>query len=86
MFIGLLIHDLTNKTVVFCVESSSSYAGALSLIQALSLADLEIKLEAARKLLTSTFMRPSAPAALAKQVFFYFLGGSFISLYFASPT
>ncbi|XP_075227690.1 neurobeachin-like protein 1 [Lycorma delicatula] len=49
-------------------ESSASYAGALSLIHALALCDVDVKLEAARKILTITFMRPSAPQQFAKQL------------------
>lgn len=49
-------------------ETPASYAAALSLLHSLSLASLEIKVEAARKILTTLFMRPNAPAALAKQV------------------
>lgn len=54
--------------IVLISESNGSYSGALSLLHALTLSDLDIKLEAARKLLTVTFMRPSAPQYLAKQV------------------
>uniref|UniRef100_A0A1B6DB47 Neurobeachin-like protein 1 n=1 Tax=Clastoptera arizonana TaxID=38151 RepID=A0A1B6DB47_9HEMI len=53
---------------ILLTESNGSYSGALSLLHALSLAELDIKLEAARKLLTVTFMRQSAPQFLAKQV------------------
>jgi hypothetical protein len=51
-----------------CLDSSGGYAGALSLLHALSLAELDLKLEAARKILTSTFMKANAPHHFAKQV------------------
>lgn len=38
------------------------------MLHSLSLADLDIKVEAARKILTTLFMRPNAPAAVAKQM------------------
>jgi hypothetical protein len=40
----------------------------LSLLHALSLASLDLKLEAARKILTTMFMKASAPHQFAKQV------------------
>jgi hypothetical protein len=49
-------------------DSSGAYAGALSLLHALSLADLDLKLEAARKILTATFMKVNAPHHFARQV------------------
>ncbi|XP_069696226.1 neurobeachin-like protein 1 isoform X2 [Periplaneta americana] len=53
---------------ILSTDSSGGYAGALSLLHALSLADLNLKLEAARKILTATFMKPNAPHHFAKQV------------------
>jgi hypothetical protein len=53
---------------ILCLDSSGGYAGALSLLHALSLADLDLKLEAARKILTALFMKANAPHNFAKQV------------------
>ncbi|RZF48161.1 hypothetical protein LSTR_LSTR009850 [Laodelphax striatellus] len=53
---------------ILLTESSSSYASALSLIHALALCTVDVKLEAARKILTVTFMRPTAPQLFAKQL------------------
>lgn len=53
----------------FFIESSASYAGALSLVHALALCDVDVKLEVARKILTVTFMHPQQ---FAKQVIIYF--------------
>ncbi|KAE8751100.1 hypothetical protein FOCC_FOCC002185 [Frankliniella occidentalis] len=53
---------------VLLTETAASYAGALSLLHALSLAELDIKVEVARKVLTTLFMRPGAPGAVARQV------------------
>ncbi|XP_059473157.1 neurobeachin-like protein 1 isoform X2 [Neocloeon triangulifer] len=53
---------------ILLTDTSSSYAGALALLYALSSAPIEIKLEAARKILTTTFMRPNAASQFAKQV------------------
>ncbi|XP_039288398.1 neurobeachin-like protein 1 isoform X2 [Nilaparvata lugens] len=53
---------------ILLTESSSSYASALSLIHALALCSVDVKLEAARKILTVTFMRPTAPQLFAKQL------------------
>ncbi|KAK3926892.1 Neurobeachin-like protein 1, partial [Frankliniella fusca] len=53
---------------VLLTETAASYAGALALLHALSLAELDIKVEVARKILTTLFMRPGAPAAVARQV------------------
>lgn len=50
------------------IDTPSSYAGALALLYALSNSPLEIKLEAARKILTTMFMRPNAAQQFAKQV------------------
>lgn len=49
-------------------DSSGCYAGALILLNKLSNSPLEVKLEAARKVLTVVFMRPNAPVMFAKQV------------------
>jgi hypothetical protein len=54
--------------LLFIADSIGAYAGALSLLHALSLADLDVKLEAARKILTATFMKASAPHHFARQV------------------
>lgn len=64
-------------------DSSGAYAGALSLLHALSLADLDLKLEAARKILTATFMKANAPHHFARQVWLLVLlavGFGFVSL------
>ncbi|KFB43538.1 AGAP003395-PA-like protein [Anopheles sinensis] len=44
------------------------YAGALCLIYHTNLANLSLKLEIARRLMTSTFTKPKAPQMIAKQV------------------
>jgi hypothetical protein len=49
-------------------DNSGAYAGALSLLHALSVANLDLKLEAARKILTAMFMKAGAPHQFAKQV------------------
>jgi hypothetical protein len=49
-------------------DNSGAYAGALSLLHALSLASLDLKLKAARKVLTSMYLKTNAPHQFAKQV------------------
>ncbi|XP_063234189.1 neurobeachin-like protein 1 isoform X2 [Bacillus rossius redtenbacheri] len=61
-FVALLMDQ------ILLTETSGGYAGALSLLHALSEAPLELKLEAVRKILTATFMKPNAANLLAKQV------------------
>ncbi|KAJ9577825.1 hypothetical protein L9F63_025312, partial [Diploptera punctata] len=53
---------------ILSTDTSAAYAGALSLLHSLSLSDLELKLEAARRILTATFMKSNATHLLAKQV------------------
>lgn len=49
-------------------DTESGYAGALCLIYHLHLADLDLKLEISRRLLTTTFIRNKSPQIIAKQV------------------
>lgn len=49
-------------------DSESGYAGALCLIYHLHLSDLDLKLEVARRMLTTTFIRNKSPQIIAKQV------------------
>uniref|UniRef100_A0A336KCC2 CSON006833 protein n=1 Tax=Culicoides sonorensis TaxID=179676 RepID=A0A336KCC2_CULSO len=49
-------------------DSESGYAGALCLIYHLHLADLNLKLDVARRMLTTTFIRNKSPQIIAKQV------------------
>ncbi|XP_067013553.2 neurobeachin-like protein 1 [Anabrus simplex] len=77
MYAGLLawMQDQTLSSAVASMlidqmlqtDNSAGYAGALALLYNLSQADLELKLEAARKVLTNTFMKSYAPKQFAKQ-------------------
>lgn len=77
MYLGLVsyLHEqvLTMEVVVMLMEqllmtdANNNYAGALMLLNVLALADLDIKLEVAKKVLTTTFMKPQAPQLFAKQ-------------------
>ncbi|XP_058062662.1 neurobeachin-like protein 1 isoform X2 [Anopheles bellator] len=49
-------------------DSEMGYAGALCLIYHANLSSLTLKLEIARRLMTSTFTKPKAPQMIAKQV------------------
>ncbi|XP_065200473.1 neurobeachin-like protein 1 isoform X2 [Planococcus citri] len=49
-------------------ETSGGFTGALVLLCRLSSASLDVKLEAARKILAVVFMKPSAPVMFAKQI------------------
>lgn len=49
-------------------DNESGYAGALCLIYHLHLSDIELKLEVARRMLTTTFIRNKSPQIIAKQV------------------
>ncbi|XP_021704634.1 neurobeachin-like protein 1 isoform X1 [Aedes aegypti] len=51
-----------------CLDSEMGYAGALCLIYHANLASLSLKLEIARRLMTSTFTKSKAPQMIAKQV------------------
>nr|XP_018911290.1 PREDICTED: neurobeachin-like protein 1 [Bemisia tabaci] len=52
---------------ILLLETSSGYAGALSLLHFLQFADLDIKIEVARKILAVAFMKPNAPHMFAVQ-------------------
>lgn len=49
-------------------DSESCFAGALCLIYHLHLSDLDLKLEVARRMLTTTFIRNKSPQIIAKQI------------------
>ncbi|KAL1394330.1 hypothetical protein pipiens_012033, partial [Culex pipiens pipiens] len=51
-----------------CLDTEMGYAGALCLIYHANLANLSLKLEIAKRLMTSTFTKPKAPQMIAKQV------------------
>lgn len=55
---------------ILITDSMCAYSGALALLYSLSNAEMNLKLEVARKLLIVTFMRPSAAQLIAKQVNF----------------
>lgn len=61
-----IILSLLDQTLAS--DSESGYAGALCLIYHLHLADLELKLEISRRVLTTTFIRNKSPQIIAKQV------------------
>lgn len=61
-----IILTLIDQTLA--TDSESGYAGTLCLIYHLHLADLELKLEISRRLLTTTFIRNKSPQIIAKQV------------------
>ncbi|GLG93298.1 Neurobeachin [Gryllus bimaculatus] len=60
--VGLLLDHMLQT------DSSAGFAGALALLHNLSGATLDLKLEAARKVLTNIFMKVYAPRQFAKQV------------------
>ncbi|XP_063708929.1 neurobeachin-like protein 1 [Culicoides brevitarsis] len=61
IILALLDHTLA-------CDNESGYAGALCLIYHLHLAEIELKLEISRRLLTTTFIRNKSPQVIAKQV------------------
>uniref|UniRef100_A0A182N771 DUF4704 domain-containing protein n=1 Tax=Anopheles dirus TaxID=7168 RepID=A0A182N771_9DIPT len=61
VILGLLDLNLSSDTEM-------GYAGALCLIYHANLSELSLKLEIARRLMTSTFTKPKAPQMIAKQV------------------
>lgn len=59
---------MTNCYMVLPLDSSFGYCGALHLIHNLSSADIHLKLEISKKMLTTTFNKLNSPFLVAKQV------------------
>ena len=60
------VTSLSNQMMSF--DHPSSYQGVLALCHHLYLADIQIKLELARKILTLVYSHPQAPATISRQV------------------
>ena len=60
------VSSLTTQMMTF--DEAGSYQGLLGLCHHLQLADIDIKLELARKLLSLVYSHPAAPATLSRQV------------------
>lgn len=54
--------------ICILLDSSFGYCGALHLIHNLSSADIHLKLEISKKMLTTTFNKLNSPYLIAKQV------------------
>jgi hypothetical protein len=63
-----IVNTLLHASLLLFADTSAAYAGALALLHALSVVNINLKLEAARKVLTAMFMKSSAPHQFAKQV------------------